>query len=155
MFVTTHAAIGALVAEAFPDHPWLAFFLAIASHFLSDMIPHGDSGIYKGYVAGSKVRRAIAYVVLDSIVCVYFVLFLFNTKVFENRMSISMGIVGGVLPDFLVAIYELTKAPFLKWFHRLHFFFHSMISGRTGDLTFPAGFAMQILFLAALISRIG
>ncbi|HEU0051252.1 MAG TPA: hypothetical protein VFQ60_04335 [Patescibacteria group bacterium] len=154
MFVTTHAAIGALVAEQFPDHPFLAFALGIASHFLSDMIPHGDGNLYKGYVAGSKVKRAIAYVVIDSVIAILLVLFLFNTKVFENRLGISMGIAGGVLPDLLVAIYEVTKIRFLKWVHRVHFFFHNLIIDRVGDLTFSSGFAMQIFFFAALISRI-
>jgi len=156
MFVTTHAALGALIAEQlFPNHPILAFFAGMASHFLTDIIPHGDTGLYKGYVSGSKVKRAVAYVVIDGIVAIFLVLFLFNTKVFDNRLAISMGIAGGVLPDLLVALYELFRVPGLRWFHRVHFFFHNMISGRRGDMTFPAGFAMQMLFLAALISRLG
>ncbi len=155
MFVTTHAALGALVAEAFPGHPVLAFVLGMASHFITDIVPHGDTGLYKGYVAGSKVKRAVAYVVIDSVVAILFVLFLFNTHLFENRLSISLGIAGGVLPDLLVAVYELFRVRGLKWFHRVHFFFHNMVSGRWGDLSFPSGFAMQILFLAALLTRLG
>ncbi len=155
MFITTHAALGALVGELFPQHPITAFFLSIALHFLSDLVPHGDSEMYKGYVAGSKVKRAIAYVVIDSIIAILFVLVLFNTQVFESRLSVSLGVVGGVLPDMLVAIHEVTKARFLTWFHKLHFFFHNFFTNRFGDLTFPAGFAAQVLFLAALIARMG
>ncbi|MBM3205073.1 hypothetical protein FJZ48_03805 [Candidatus Uhrbacteria bacterium] len=155
MFITTHAALGALVAEAIPTHPILTFALGMASHFLADIIPHGDGGLYKGYITGSKVKRAVAYVVIDGVVAILFVLFLFNTQLYENRLAVSMGIVGGVLPDLLVGVYELFRARGLRWFHRVHFFFHNLISGRTGDLSFPAGFSMQLLFLALLMSRLG
>lgn len=154
MFITTHAALGALAAEMIPTHPILAFFIGMATHFISDIIPHGDSGLYKGYVSGSKVKRAVAYVVIDGVVAILFVLFLFNTQVFDHRLAISMGIAGGVLPDLLVAVYELFRVKGLRWFHRVHFFFHNMISGRYGDLAFPAGFGMQLLFLAALFTRL-
>jgi xanthine/uracil permease len=155
MFITTHAALGALAAEVFPTHPALAFVLGMATHFLADIIPHGDGGLYKGYISGSKVKRAVAYVVIDGVVAIFFILFLFNTQVFENRLAISMGIAGGVLPDLLVGVYEVTRVTGLRWFHRVHFFFHNLVSGRTGDLSFPAGFSMQLLFLALLMSRLG
>jgi len=155
MFVTTHAALGALIGEALPGHPFLAFAFAIMSHFMSDMIPHGDSQLYKGYLAGSKVKRAIAYAVIDSIVAIMLVLFLFNTRMFDNRLAVSLGIAGGILPDLIVALYEVFKVRQLKWFQRLHFFFHNLITDRAGDLTTSSGFAMQMLFLAALITRIG
>ena len=155
MFITTHAAIGALIGEQFPNHPLFAFVFGMASHFLTDIIPHGDSNLYKGFITGSKVKRAIAYVVIDAVAALFFVLFLFNTRVFDHRLAISLGIVGGVLPDLIVALYEVFRLPGLRWFHRLHFFFHDMVSSRRGDLPFASGFAMQLVFLAALISRIG
>ena len=155
MFVTTHAALGALIGEALPGHPILAFVLGIILHFLSDMVPHGDSQLYKGYLAGSKVKRAIAYTVIDAVVAIFFVLFLFNTRMFDSRIAVSMGIAGSILPDLIVAIYEVFKVRQLKWFQRFHFFFHNLITDRAGDLTTSSGFAMQMLFLAALITRIG
>ena len=155
MFITTHAALGALIAEQMPNHPYLAFGFAIASHFLSDIIPHGDSNLYKGYVSGSKVRRALAYVTIDGVVSILFVLFLFNSQQFQNRFTMTMGILGGVLPDLLVAVYEVTKVRGLRWFHRVHFYFHNLVSHRIGDLSFPSGFAMQMVFLAALMTRLG
>ncbi len=154
MFVTTHALLGALVAEQVPHEPWLAFVLGMATHFLSDIIPHGDTAMYKGYISGSKVKRAIAYAAIDSCVAIATVLFLFNTKFFENRFSISMGIIGGILPDFLVAVYEVFRFKWLRWFHRLHFYFHNLICSHHGDMAFSSGFAMQMIFLAALISRV-
>ncbi len=154
MFVTTHALIGALIAEQMPNHPIAAFVLGMASHFLSDIIPHGDSKLYKGYISGAKARRAVAYVLVDALVALFFTLFLFNTKFVDHRFAISLGIAGSVLPDFLVGIYEVTRIPGLKWFHRLHFFFHNMVTSKKGDLALTSGIAMQMLLLAGLLSLI-
>ncbi len=153
MFLVTHAAIGALVGELFPNHPYLAFVLGFCSHLLTDIIPHGDTKIYKGYIAGSKVKRAIAYVMLDGVITVFFILTLFNTHVYDHRFAVSMGVAGGVLPDLLVAMYEIFHVKALKWFHKFHFFFHNMISGKH-DLPFPVGFAMQLLLLVPLLGRL-
>jgi len=155
MFITTHAVLGALIGEQLASNPALAFGLGLASHYLVDIIPHGDSGVYKGYVAGSKVRRALALVSIDGIMTVLFVLFLFNTQTFESRAAVSAGIIGSVLPDLLVGLYELTRSPKLRPFHRVHFFFHNLIVSRKRDLSFASGFAMQMVFLAAILSRVG
>jgi len=155
MFITSHAAVGALLAEALPGHPFLAFLLAFAAHFLIDIIPHGDSTVYRGFISGTRVRRALAYVTIDSIVAIVFVLAIFNAGLYTDRSVTSWGILGSVLPDFLVAIHDVTKNKFLKRFHQLHFFFHNFIVSRKGDVKFASGFAVQMIFLAAVLSRLG
>ncbi|MCC7522931.1 hypothetical protein IT407_03995 [Candidatus Uhrbacteria bacterium] len=153
MFITTHAALGALIAQQIPDQPFAAFVLGMASHFLSDIIPHGDTNLYKSYISGKHVKRSIAYIVIDSIIALLFVLFLFNVGLGDAKFAVTMGIIGGVLPDFIVAIYEVLRLRGLGWFHRLHFFFHNMVSEKK-DMTFASGFAMQMVFLAAVISLV-
>ncbi len=153
MFVTTHAALGALIGQQLPNSPFAAFVLGMASHFLSDIIPHGDTHLYKNYIAGYKRGNSIAYVVIDGIVSVFFTLFLFNLGLGDAKLSVSLGIVGGMLPDLLVGVYEVFRIPGLKWFHRFHFFFHNMVSEQH-DMTFASGFAMQVLFLAGLVTLI-
>lgn len=154
MFVITHAAIGALIGEYSAGHPAVAFSLGMVSHFLTDIIPHGDTHLYKNYVAGTKVKRAIAYAMIDAILTIFFVLFVFNSGLVTDKLTVSLGIVGGVLPDFLVALFEIFKFRWLLWFHRLHFFFHNLVCSRKGDMPFTSGFAMQIVFLVALLSKI-
>lgn len=153
MFLTTHAAIGALIAQQIPGQHFLAFTLGIASHFLSDIIPHGDTKQYKDYVSGRGVKKAVAYVMIDAAIAIYFILFLFNADIPTNRLTVSMGIAGGILPDLLVAVYEVWRVKGLRWFHRLHFFFHNMVSEKK-DMTLASGFAMQVMFLAALLNLI-
>jgi hypothetical protein len=153
MFITTHALIGALIGEQIPNSPVWAFALGVASHFLTDIIPHGDSNLYKGYVSGARVKRALAYVTIDALVAMMFVLGLFNTGFVEHRAAISTGIIGSVLPDLLVAMYEIFRVKKLRWLHRVHFFFHNMITGKRGDIPLVAGIAMQLVVLVFLVVR--
>lgn len=154
MFITTHAVVGALIGGQLPQAPVLVFFLSLLSHFLADIIPHGDSKLYKGYVAGTKTKRAVAYVTLDALVTLLGVLALFNTRFIDHRLAISLGILGGVLPDLLVAIYEVFRIKELQWFHKLHFFFHNLIITRKGDMPLTLGIAMQVSILLIIIVRV-
>lgn len=152
MLIATHALIGAFVGERLSDQPGLAFLLGAALHFLTDMIPHGDSGLMKGYMSGSKVRRAIAYVVMDACLTIYLILVLFNTRFVEHRFAIAMGIAGGILPDLLASLYHIAGLKAFRPLYRLHFFFHDFISSRKGDISFLSGIAMQCCILAVLFT---
>lgn len=156
MFLTTHALIGALVATQVPAHPWLAFGLGMFSHFLTDIIPHGDSNLYKDYITGSKkkVRKALAYVMIDGVIAIYTVLFLLNAGLPVDRLTLTLGIAGGVLPDLLVGLYEVTRVPGLQWFHRLHFFFHNLITSRKGDVALRSGLVIQFGLLVFICARL-
>lgn len=155
MYLTTHVAIGALIAEQIPHHPVLAFSLAVLAHFLADMIPHGDARMYREYIVGTHVRRAVAKVVLDSSIAILFILFIFNSPWFLERETLSWGIVGSVLPDVLVALYEISHAKQLRPYERFHRFIHNSVVNRVGDVSFATGFAMQMVFFAGLLSLIG
>jgi len=151
MFITTHAAIGAFIGEQLPTHPYIAFAFGAISHFLVDIIPHGDTQLYKDYTAGKKVRSSIAYTVIDAVLAIFLILFFLNTVTSDAKFSVTMGIVGSILPDLIVGVYEVSRVTWLKWFHRLHFFFHNMISD-TRDISFASGLGMQLVFLAVLLS---
>ncbi len=153
MFITTHAAIGALIGSVLPGHPYLVTVLAVISHFVTDIIPHGDSQLYKGFTSGGKVKRAIAYVTIDAVFAMLFVLYLLNNAHFVNTRTVSIGIAAAVIPDLAVASYELFKFKKMKWFHKLHFWFHNMISGKRGDISLGAGFAMQVVLFVGLVMR--
>jgi hypothetical protein len=70
MFITTHAVLGALIAQQVPGNAFAAFVLGMASHFISDIMPHGDTNLYKDYVSGRRVKSSIAYVTIDGILTV-------------------------------------------------------------------------------------
>jgi len=154
MFITTHAAIGALVGAAVPNR-YLAFILGFLSHFLADRIPHGDEHMLDGYKSGEKVRRAIAYVTIDSIIAVYATMLILSNAPAAIHASVKWGLIGSVLPDLLVGIYELTKIkPFFRRYvafhHRNH---HQWIAKyRHGkDIPFKWGVAYQIVVAVVLV----
>lgn len=155
MFLVTHAAFGAIIGER-TGNPFLAAALGFAFHFISDMIPHGDSNVYTDFKKGNAVKQAVAYVTVDAVAAIMFVVLLFNFRDFQHSSSVSAGIAGSVMPDLLVGMCEL-KALRSRWlakFHGIHFYFHNMITSRKRDLSFRAGFFMQLVLLALLQIRV-
>lgn len=154
MFTVTHAALGALIAEAMPNHPVAAFFLAFFAHFLTDLVPHGDTGLYKGYVSGSTVKKAVLYIGMDAVATVIFIAVLLRSFVTDHALTVALGTIGGILPDVLVGVYEATKISWLKPFHRLHFYFHNMISGKIGDFSLRTGFVFEVIVITVLSMKL-
>ncbi len=69
VFVSTHVTMGALIGQNSAS-PWLAFLLGVASHFILDLVPHGDSRLYHSYKAGNSLARSIIYTAVDSVAAV-------------------------------------------------------------------------------------
>ena len=154
MFITTHAAVGALVGAAFPNNRLLAFTAGFVSHFLLDMIPHGDEHMLDGYKSGSKVRRALAYVSIDGIVAVFTIIAILSAAPHSLHGAMKWGIIGGVLPDLLVGLYEVTKWKVLRAYTAFHHRNHHAIIGkyRKGkDIPFKWGFAYQVVAAIILV----
>lgn len=153
MFLATHAVAGAIIGRAAPD-PVTAFLGGFLSHFLMDMVPHGDAHLYESYQNNQKVKTALAYVTLDAVLTVYLILGIREAHQFDDGMNVSAGIVGGLLPDLLIGFYNLFKPKWLDWFHDLHFFFHNYIVDRKRDIAFTTGVVMQVAILLILNTRI-
>ncbi len=158
MFLATHATVGAMIGRACPN-PLLAFILAFASHFLLDMIPHGDSHVYDDYTKGKRVRMAVSYTMIDAVITAYLVVGISQAHLFDDGFTVAAGIIGGLLPDLVIGLYEVTKARFLEPFHRFHFFMHNLIVRKqwlkhAGDFSFATGVSYQIVVLLLLQTRI-
>ncbi len=154
MTLTTHATLGAVIGHAV-GNPLLAFVFGFISHFLIDMIPHGDTGMSDNFrVHKVKRKQAVAYVVVDAIVAVLFVLLLANTRDIDSMRTFSWGIVGSVLPDLLVGFYEITKTPLLKWFNQVHFYFHDFFVKKKGDVPLYYALMAQIVLIAYLQTKL-
>lgn len=128
MFISVHASAGALIGQQVKN-PILAFVLAFASHFILDMIPHGDQDWIDEYKDGeqAKVRKIIAIVALDGVVLAALLISrFFFIDSFMPSLNIAAGILGGVLPDLLVACHELSDRLF-KNFYKFHFIMHDLI----------------------------
>lgn len=131
MFLAVHASVGAIAGNTVSS-PTVAFVLGFLSHFFMDMIPHGDENIYHGYKSGTKVKRALLYVAADAVLTVILIAVFFLRQDFFSPVAVSMGIVGGLLPDLIVGLYEVTKLDkrerkrFYGWIHNRLESFHTL-----------------------------
>ncbi len=154
MTLTTHATLGAVIGHTV-GIPYLAFIFGFISHFIVDMIPHGDTGMSDNFRVHKKRRKhAVAYVMVDAIIAIFFILLLANTRDIESMRTFSWGIVGSVLPDFLVGVYDITKTPLLRWFNSLHFYFHDIYVKRKGDVPLYYALMAQIVLIAYLQTKL-
>jgi len=154
MTLTTHAALGAVIGHAAGD-PALGFTLGFASHFLIDMIPHGDSGLADNYKIHKKNQKtALAFVAIDATAALFLVLVLANTRDIESVRAFSWGVAGSVLPDLIIGLYEVTKTKYLRWFNTLHFAFHDYFIKRKGDVPLYYAILAQIVLIAYLQTKL-
>lgn len=152
MTLTTHAVIGALIGSATGD-PSAAFWLGFGSHFLVDIIPHGDREIYEGHKSKTAQKKALAFVTLDGITALIVIALMLAFSPDQSlTLAIALGVVGSVLPDFINGAYEAWEMKSLEWFNKFHFFFHNMVSDRTGDVPLRYGLLGQAVFIG-LVQR--
>lgn len=163
MFLAVHAAIGALAGNAVANPPE-AFALGFISHFLTDMIPHGDLHVYHGYKSGKHRRLAIIYVAVDALMTIALVALILAGREYFHPLNVSMGILGGLLPDLLVGVFEVVK-PTSHWayrqlakFHAFHMKNHKVIVKRFKrfeyDIPLKWGMLLQAITLFFLMRRI-
>lgn len=135
MLLTVHATAGALIGQQI-NNPVLAFVLAFISHFILDIIPHGDQDWIEEYKGDqkSKVKKIISIVVIDIVILlVLLVSKYYYSESFAPSLSIGAGILGGILPDFLVGCHELSDRLFKK-FYKFHFWIHDLIKVKPSTL---------------------
>lgn len=128
MILTTHAIVGASVAQLFPAHPAVAFAAGFVSHFILDSFPHWDYDLASarrdndGHVKDLAVNAAfardllkIAFDFVIGFVSVYF----FLGQV-GNESQLLWGAIGGVAPDFLQFVYFKLRVWPLTKLQRFH-----------------------------------
>jgi len=159
MFITIHAATGALVGSQI-SNPILSFIINFILHFVMDIIPHGDKELGKRFFGllnkkfseEEKIKSLAAYGLLDYITLVFFLLFMFKNFNFAKDDGVIWGIIGSVVPDLLVASYVLTKSSKLKWFFDFHNWNHHLLLNKMkNDISLKLGVALQILLFALLL----
>ena len=129
MILIPHAIVGAAISSVFSSHPVAGFILAVASHYLLDMIPHNHYE-HKHYIIKetdsiatlSNNIKAIVHlskIVFDFSIGVFLSILIF-TRSWHTLLITLIGVAGGVLPDFLQYLYfKFKREPFLshKKFH--------------------------------------
>ena len=159
MFLAVHATVGALLGNVVVD-PAASFSLSFASHFLLDMIPHGDQYLYDQYKRGDDVNQAVVRVLVDALITDVLVFFLLSNVTFVSEAGVIAGIIGGLLPDLLVGLFEMLKPKGRGWtgrqllkFNDLHMRNHVFLIWRffRGDISSKFGLVVQVLVLGLVV----
>ena len=153
MTITTHAVIGAAIGSSL-GNPLVGFVAGAASHFLVDMIPHGDSSHVACFHQAHHSKRLVEFLMLDAMLAMLVIIILFNVEIYQSRLTFSLTIIGSILPDALVGLYEVSRNQLLGYYNRFHFFFHNFFSRRVGDMKFRYALILQAIFVLFLIKKL-
>jgi len=159
MFVTVHAAAATIIGKNVSSTA-LAFILGIISHYILDMIPHGDQDLGKKFF-GLRFKQLkqqnyfkfmALYGTMDSFILAIYLMFIFNNFGYSQNPTIIWAIIGGILPDFLALMYKLTEIRFLSGLNKIHEYFHMLLLKRLNkDLPLRLGVLLQICLLIILV----
>ena len=139
MTLTTHSIIAATITKPIASaHPALIFLAAVASHYLSDAIPHWDYKILsvenKEDPHGRRLSSDRSLIIkdlvrfgLDTSVGFGAALILIGPETPQELLWAMLAPFGGMLPDFLLGVYAVKKFSFLKPIQLFHDFWHTKI----------------------------
>lgn len=159
MFITVHAATAAIIGKSIPN-PFLAFLVGVLSHFILDIIPHGDSRMGKKFWGQrlkflqekGELKFMALYGSIDSLILAFFLMFIFKNFEFTRADNVIWAMVGGIIPDITVAIYKLKNFRLIKWFFTLHNRNHNILVNKIDfDMPLHYGVMMQVVIFTALV----
>lgn len=147
MFLTVHATAGVIVGQN-TDNIGLAFIMGFISHFILDLIPHGDQDLGKNNSpAGLKLLLKIG--IIDAMLVMGLISYLFTIKPELQTPSVIFGIIGALLPDAINAMAIFFKPKILDGYRAFHVKLHYLWNGFT--LNMQQGFTLQAIFLLSLL----
>ena len=166
MFLSTHALAGIIISQHVHSVP-AAFGLGLLSHYLLDVIPHGDENL--GTWVKEKFFRRFPLTFLTDLAFLWLFVYTVHVKNEWPQPNVAFAaILGAVLPDLIWAAYDLYRSLVIKHFpratriiqdltrlesffnhhERLHKWFHSRISKR---IPFKLGLTLQALLAGFLL----
>lgn len=130
MFLTPHAAAALWIGTRTND-PLLAFALGFASHFMMDIIPHGDETLGQHHITKRGKYFYLAKVALvDLVLAVSLVIFYIYRKPEMSKDVVAWAVFGSWLPDFLWLANIVLKMKILYLYTRIHNRIHQLIDWR-------------------------
>jgi len=150
MFLTVHATLGALIGQ-YSDNIGLAFAAGFFSHFVLDIIPHGDENLIakeKSNLTRKDIVSIIKIASMDGLVMMILLAIIFWRHITPLTLPVLAGVIGSIAPDFINGFYVITKFPWLKKYSDFHFSLHYLAKIQ---LSFAAGFIVQLVIITSLI----
>ena len=145
MFLTAHTSVALLISTKIIN-PFLGFILGFISHFLIDIIPHGDEELDQKIISLNRKEKFI-FLTLIGLVDLFFSLILvyfFIKYSTTNNNVIYFTVLGSWLPDILWLSIDFFNVKFLGFFIKFHTYMHTLI-----DYRYPIiyGIPLQIIFI--------
>ncbi len=150
MTITSHTAVGTIIGLSV-GNPILGFIIGFISHYLLDIIPHGDGKISDQLRVYKKKKGPITYGSIDAIIAIFVLLIILNISPATHNQVFSAAVAGSILPDLLTGLYDLTKWRMLKGFYKIHFFFHDLVIKRWRDINLTYSLILQVIFVACVL----
>ncbi|OGY55356.1 MAG: hypothetical protein A2951_01885 [Candidatus Buchananbacteria bacterium RIFCSPLOWO2_01_FULL_56_15] len=147
MFLTSHATAAVLIAEQIHS-PTLAFALGWLSHYLLDMIPHGDDKLLDHLPRRAYLVAFTKIAAVDFFIMIGWLWFLFNRGTIVLTPVMIAAVVGSLLPDILNGVYLVTRSRLIEWNHRVNDWAHTAIIKK--PLPPVQGFFIQAIFFLLL-----
>lgn len=126
MFLTIHAAAGAVIGNSMPN-PILAFALGFVSHFVLDRIPHFDPNLDTTTEKNFQFTKPVTQTAIIAFIDTAFtaiLAFMLIDKFHAQPVNTLCAMAGAILPDYLVGFSILIKNKYLSAFYRFHNFCH-------------------------------
>ena len=153
MFLTVHASAGIIIGQQ-TGNIWLAFLAGLISHFLLDILPHGDQGLIKDRynITVEEIKLIRKLGITDTFNTGLLVVIIYLFGLITSPVTVLFAVAGSVLPDYINAFYIFFKLKWLKWYFEIHYKLHYVWNGFT--INFPQGIVVQTITLAIFITLI-
>lgn len=155
MFLTLHAAAGALAGELSPSYGSAAVF-GFLTHFPLDMFPHGDRGFGHRAKYGRAAKAYTLMIVADVVAALALMYGAILMGRFDRPLHAFLGALAGVLPDVVVGFTEYAQVikksarTYFRRFYRFHTFNHNRII-TSYDFGMKFGLVYQAIILLLIL----
>lgn len=113
MFLTPHTLTGLAIARYTGD-PLLVFVFAIIGHFVLDVIPHGDNGLYDRFLKNHKDKFVLIVISIDFFFFLGIIVLNF-LNIFKVPWELGIvAILGSILPDLFTGLHLYFKDYFKR-----------------------------------------
>lgn len=149
MFATVHISV-ALWLTTKITNPLLGFILGVVSHFILDIIPHGDEGLFDK-ANDNKFIFFLKVALVDVILASFLVLYYVYLNPSVDKMLLTATILGAWLPDLAWIGIETFNIKFLYWYCKFHERMHKLINW---NYSIIYGVPLQIVVTLIVIKAI-
>ena len=149
MYQIVHGTAGLLIGSQ-TGNPWVAFILAVISHFILDAIPHDSIEIKHWVDKGNFIKRISLITLIDLLLFLGLLIILWLKGNLTFNYSIVAGIIGAILPDYIWGMAELFKInnKWLEKYKQLHNGDHALLHR---DIYIPLKYSLPVQLISAII----